>query len=495
MPLDRRIRVLQPERDLSHSPLFQVMFNFENLPKPTPMVNGLKMAEIFVESGTSTLDLNIEAEEKDQQLGFRFHYSTELFEADTIARMMSHFQTLLSEITANPQQQLSLIPLLTEHERHQLLVEWNATQADFAANETLHSLFEQQVQRTPDVVAMVSTDQQLTYTQLNEKANQFAHYLKSFGVGRETMVAVCLERSVDLIAALLGSLKAGCVYVPLDPAYPPERLAFLLDDSQAAVLIAHQELPGFSGQAINLDRNEVLLRQPSGNPGTVVQPTDLAYMLYTSGSTGTPKGVLIEHRSLVNYIQVVHKQYDVQPYDRTLLTASPNFDGSLEEIFMPLLQGGTLVAHPDGILQSVTVFLRTCYETGITILGLATALWHEIAVNVDAEHLPYLSRLRVMALGGEPLLPEYVRTWQQKVGMKPVIVNGYGPTETTICVALGVVEKTETDSRNINVGRPIANTQFYILDQQGQPVPIGVPGELYIGGVCRARRRLPRPVL
>ncbi len=374
---------------------------------------------------------------------------------------------------------------ITEAEQ-QLLMKWNATQTPFSNEKCIHQLFEEQVERTPEAAAVCFEDEQLTYCELNQRANQLARHLQRYEVGPEVLVGLCVERSLEMVVGLLGILKAGGAYVPLDPTSPRGRLAFLVQDVQPSVLLTQERLlprlPEHKARVICLDTNwEVLSAEDTGNIHSDVEPDNLVYVMYTSGSTGTPKGILIRHKSLVNYTQYTCDRYKIQPGERMLQFASINFDVSAEEIYCCLISGATLVLRTDAMLSSVATFLETCSTWGITVLDLPTAYWHEIALSIAEEALVIPPSVRVILIGGERALPERLRLWQQHVGHQVRLFNTYGPTETTIAVTAAELTEMDQDmhiQREVSIGRPIANTQIYLLDAFLRPVPIGMPGEM-----------------
>ncbi len=345
----------------------------------------------------------------------------------------------------------------------------------------------------------------MTYRELNQRANQLARDLQQCGVGPDVLVGLCMERSLEMVVGLLAILKAGGAYVPLDPTYPEERLTFLVQDAQPSVLLTQQRLlsrlPSHNAQVLCIDANwRAFSDKDTSNIDSGVRPDNLVYGIYTSGSTGIPKGILIKHQSLVNYAHYACNRYGIQPGERVLQFASINFDASAEEIYPCLISGATLVLRTDAMLSSIATFLRTCDAWGITVLDLPTAYWHEMVLSVTEEALTIPPCLRVTVIGGERALPERLRLWQQCVGRRVRLFNTYGPTETTIVVTVADLTETEQEQdrdtqREISIGRPIANTQIYLLDASLQPVPIGMPGEMYVGGIGLARGYHHRPDL
>lgn len=384
----------------------------------------------------------------------------------------------------------------------------NPTQKMYSQNQYIHQLFEAQVARSPNAVAVIYEDTELTYRELNNRANQLAHYLQSLGVKPEVLVGICVERSLDMIIGLLGILKAGGAYVPLDPAYPPERLEYMIADTQLSILLTQQHLiptlAAHQAQIICLDTDFQFINHNLTNPVSNLQSDNLAYIIYTSGSTGRPKGVMIQHQSVVNYIQVVLEEYQLDQKDRMLQFASYSFDTAVEEIFPTLSCGATLVLRTDEMLRTIATFLQRCQDWQITILDLPTAYWHQLISTLAREQLTLLPPIRLVIIGGERAIPAQVKLWQEYVGSYPRLINGYGPTEATIAVTLcdlSVSDPLDADCGNhsfdqeVPIGRPIQNCHVYILDQNLHPVPAGIAGELYIGGIVLARGYLNRPEL
>jgi amino acid adenylation domain-containing protein len=509
LPFEELVKALQPQRDLSHTPLFQVTFVLQNAPISEAEFAGLTISSFPVESATAKFDLNLSMQNTPTGLVGVWQYNADLFDATTIERMNGHFQTLLKGIIANPQQQISQLPLLTEVEQRQLLVEWNNTQVDYSFDKCIHELFEEQVQRSPDAVAVVFGDVQtqhvasLTYHQLNCRANQLAHYLQSLGVKPDVLVGLCIERSLEMVVGLLGILKAGGAYLPLDPDYPQERLSFMLEDAQVSLLLTQQQLleklPEHQAQVVCLDTDWQLISQSSqDNAIADVQATNLAYVIYTSGSTGQPKGVIIPHGAIANHCCIIQEAYELEKSDRVLQFASINFDASLEQIFPTLLVGATLVLRGSDVWIP-TNFQKIISDFGLTVVNLPTAYWQQWAQEwIKTQVLNINSQLRLIIVGGDVMLPEYVAIWQESAMSCVRLINAYGPTETTITATLfEILPQLSKDIKlkKMPIGRPLPNRTVYILDKYLQPVPIGVPGELYIGGVCLAKGYLNRPAL
>jgi len=502
VPFEKLVEELQPERNLSHNPLFQVMFVLQNAPIGELKLPGLSLTPLAMESTTVKFDLSLSIAETEQGLQGSWEYNTDLFDATTIARMVEHFQTMLAAIVANPQQRLTELPLLTATEQYKLLQDWNSTVVEPSQPLCIHQWFETQAEYTPDAIA-VEGEQQLTYRELNERANQLAHHLQSLGVKPEELVGLCVERSLEMVIGMLGVLKAGGAYVPLDPTYPPERLAFMLEDSQVTVLLTQQKLvsnlPKHQACVVCLDTDWLTISVESKeNPVSQVQPENLAYMIYTSGSTGKPKGVMVQHNSLVNYTQARIIECGLSSRDRVLQFASISFDGAVAEIYSCLASGATLVLRTDQMLSSVATFVQMCQNHQLTVIELPTAYWHQVTFELAEGNVVLPKSLRVVVIAGDRLLSERVDVWRKCVGEYPQLVNEYGPTETTVSATsyhLSQLQSATLSGREVPIGKPLPSLQVYILDQDLQLVPIGVRGELYISGVGLARGYCDRPDL
>jgi len=437
----------------------------------------------------------------EQGLKGRVEYQPHLYEIEAIARLVEHWQMLLEGIVTDPTQHISELPLLTGSERQQILVEWNETAANYSHERCIHQLFEAQAERNPDGLAVMYQETALTYRDLNRRANQLAHYLQQNGVGPEVLVGLCLERSLEMIIGVLGVLKAGGAYVPFDPAYPPERISFMLADAQVSLLLTqerlHVDMPEKGMKIVYLDKDwDKISLEREENPLSGVTAENVAYVIYTSGSTGSPKGVVIQHQSLVNYVEFAGDTYNLTPNDRVLQFASLSFDASAEEIYPCLVKGSVLVLRTSSMTDSISLFLQKCQEWAITVLDLPTAFWHELVRKLDTEDVVLPSSLRLVIIGGERASPEWLAAWQKRVKQPVQVVNTYGPTEATIVVTTYKIPTSiRAMSREIPIGRAIANVQTYILDRYLNPVPIGIPGELYIGGIGLAREYFNRPTL
>ncbi|MEH2348456.1 MAG: amino acid adenylation domain-containing protein [Nostoc sp.] len=503
LPFDKVVEVLKPIRNLSYNPLFQVMFSFHDSPQPDLTLPELNIRTNVALSNQSTkFDLDvvlIPQHGGEKGISVIWEYNTDLFDAATIQQMAEQYQTLLEGIIANPEQRISELPLLTPTQQ-QLLLEWNQTHKEYPAKECVHELFEAQVELTPDAVAIQQAGQKLTYRELSDRANQLAHYLQSLGVKTETLVGICVERSLEMIVGLLGILKAGGAYIPIDPAYPKERLADILEDTQLSILLTQErfqeKLADYGGKTICLDKDwGIIAQQNTSNPICDVQLDNLAYIIYTSGSTGKPKGVMVEQRSLINFVITATHEYGINADDNILQFASICFDTSIEEIFPCLLVGATLVLRTEEILHSSDEFWRCCREWQLTVLDLPTAYWHQLVAELTREDSRIPESLRVVIIGGEEAQLEKVKHWHSSIAhfsQPPQLFNSYGPTEATVVNTLDCLTPAAT---SVSIGRPISNVQVYVLDRYLQPVPIGVPGELHISGAGLARGYWQRPEL
>ena len=501
LPFEKLVEELQPERNLSHSPLFQVMFAFQNASEFALELPGLNLNCQQIHTGTTQFDLTLELEATATSIKGWFEYSTDLFKPATIERMAKHFQNLLESIVQNPSARLSDLSLLAEKERQQILFEWNNTQTNDYQKICVHRLFETQAAKTPDAVAVQFECKTFTYRELNERANQLAHYLQFFGVKPDAIVGIYIERSFDAIVAILGVLKAGGAYLPLDPNYSKERLAFMLEDAGIQVLLTQTELkaeiPATNNiSVICLDAEwETIAKENSANPESGVQPENLAYVIYTSGSTGKPKGVMVEHKSLANYTQAASMEYGIKAGDKVLQFASLSFDASAEEIYPCLTQGATLVLRGYSMLDSISSFLKKCREYSITVLDLPTAYWRELTARLNSEKQELPPSVRLVIIGGEAAFLEPVKQWKNCVSEKVRLVNTYGPTETTIVATWCELSGEILRAKSVPIGRPIPNVCTYVLDENLQPVPMGVAGELYIGGAGVSRGYINRTEL
>jgi amino acid adenylation domain-containing protein len=483
-PFAHLINKLNLPRDPSHTPLVSVIFNLD---KPSELPKFFELeAEWFSQPRQFTaFDISINFTDFGKELVLDCDYSTDLFDATTIARFLEHFQILLEGIVSHPTQALSQFPLLTEAEQQQLLA-WNQTETDYPKL-TIVDLFQAQVEKTPNNIAVVFEEQQLSYQELNMKSNQLAHYLMTLGVGVETLVGICAERSLEMVISLLGVLKAGGAYVPFDPDYPLERLQFMLEDSEAKVLLLSQnhlleKLPVLTAQVVYLDKEwEQIADYLGDNPTRQSGLENLAYVIYTSGSTGQPKGVMVEHIGLTNLIQTQTQAFNLNKKSCLLQFASFSFDASVSEMATTLTSGATLTVGSNNKFLPDEQFIDLINRQSITHVTLPPSFLATLPQDK-------LSSLKTIVVAGEACFSELVTKWS--TGRK--FINAYGPTESTVCATL---IECQANGNSPSIGKPIANTHIYILDANHNITPLGIPGELCIGGVGLARGYLNRPKL
>ncbi|MBR8835865.1 MAG: amino acid adenylation domain-containing protein [Stigonema ocellatum SAG 48.90 = DSM 106950] len=501
LPFEKLVEELQPERNLNQNPLFRVMFVFWNAPMADLKLGDLSLSTIDIDSVTSRFDLTLAMADTQQGLVASFEYNTGLFDAATITRMVGHFQTLLSGIVANPDQRLTDLPILTAAEQHQLLVEWNNTATNYPKVKCIHQLFEIQVEQQPDAVAVVFEDEHLTYRELNYQANQLAHHLQTLGVSANVLVGICVERSLDMLVGLLGILKAGGAYVPLDPEYPQERLSFMLEDAQLSVLLSQQhlveKLPEHQARVVCLDTDWEEIKQKSdSNPLNAATPSTRAYVIYTSGSTGQPKGVLVNHTNVVRLFAATELWYQFNSQDVWTLFHSYAFDFSVWEIWGALLYGGRLVVVPHLVRRSPEAFYKLLCQEKVTILNQTPSAFRQLIQAEQSIATAGDLKLRLVIFGGEALEVKSLQPWFDRHGdQQPQLVNMYGITETTVHVTYRPLSQADVNRTGSVIGRPIPDLEVYVLDQHLQPVPIGVPGEMYIGGAGVTSGYLNRPSL
>jgi amino acid adenylation domain-containing protein len=492
LPFEVLVEELHPERDINRNPLIQVVFALQNTPTEALELPGLTLRQLELEKGIVRFDLEFHLWEQSEGLYGLFVYSVDVFEPATIARMAEHFRALLESIVADPTRRLSNLPFLTESERYQMLVKWNDTRTDYPKELCVHQLFEAQVEQMPDAVGVVFEDQHLTYRQLNLRANQLAHHLQGLGVRTETAVSICVERSLEMVIGLLGILKAGGAYVPLDPSYPKERLAFMIEDTQTPVLLIHskfrQALPTYRAKVICLDTDwEVMAGECEENLVNNANADNLVYVMYTSGSTGKPKGVSIIHQGVVRLVK--ENNYANLEEQIFLQLAPISFDASTLEIWGSLLNGGRLVVMP-APSPSLEELGKALQRYQITTLWLTAGLFHLMV----SERIEDLSQIRQLLAGGDVLSVPHVRKVLQEL-TDCCLINGYGPTENTTFTCCYPMTDPCPIGSCVSIGRPIANTQVYVLDRYLEPVPVRVPGELYTGGAGLARNYFNSPDL
>ena len=511
-PFSLLVERLQPERDPSRSPLFQTMFNLQRTPhlgdeQLAAFALGLegarvRLGQLVLESivlpqKVAQFDLSLTMAEVDGALQGTLEYNTDLFDASTIERLHQHFINLLESLSVHPGERLSQVSLLSEHERRQMLVDWNNTRTEYSVNGLVTRLFEEQAARRPAAIAVVSGAQELSYAELNGRANQLAHYLRARGVGPESRVGISMERSVEMMVAVLGVLKAGAAYVPLDPAYPRERLSFMLADARVELLLTQHHLlarwPECGAAVICVDsESEHLARVSMENVESGAEGQNLAYLIYTSGSTGQPKGVMIPHGALVNHCHALSSLLALSPADRVLQFASLSFDVAAEEIFPTWASGATLVLLPGDALGSLTDFGRMIAEARLSVLNLPTSFCERWLWEMESEGGSWPRSVRLMMVGSEATSWASFTRWRAMTGSGVKWLSAYGPTETTITATMyeaGVEGMSEGSAgqggaggKYVPLGRGVGNVRVYVLDEWQEMVGIGMVGELCIGG-------------
>ncbi|WP_164021874.1 non-ribosomal peptide synthetase, partial [Pyxidicoccus trucidator] len=496
VPFEELVRVLNPERSLAHAPIFQVKLALQNTPTVELKLPGLTFRSVEGNTGAAKLDLSLFINETPEGLACLCDYSTDLYDAGTMARLLEHLQVLLEAAVANPDTRLSSLPLLTEAERQQVLVEWNDTRAPLATDTCIHHLFEAQVRRTPDAPALGFEGSWLSYRELDAHSNQLAHHLRSLGVGPEVRVGLCAERSLELVVGLFAILKAGGAYVPLDPSYPRQRLEWMLEDSRPAVILAQPallarlpEAPGASVVPLSLG-DESLRGLPTHAPASLTTPDTLAYVIFTSGSTGRPKGAMNSHRAVCNRLLWIQHADALSPQDIVLQKTPFSFDVSVWEFFWPLISGARLVLARPGGHQEPDYLVRLISEQRVTITHFVPSMLQHF---LEQPGLESCSSLRRVMCSGEALSPELAQRCLQRLPSAQ-LHNLYGPTEAAVEVTAFHC-LPQHGLRSIPIGRPISNTVIRLLDSHLRPVPTGVPGELFIGGVQVGRGYLARPEL
>ena len=504
-PFIELVRRLRPERDTSRTPLFQVMLNLIKTAQigvagdmlhaggNDLRLGSLQLAAFPLEQHEAQFDLDLTLLDTGNAMPASLSYSVDLFEAETVSRIAEHFLTLLSAVMEDPDRKISDLPLLAPEEQAKVLVDWNATATAYPET-TIHRLIEEEVRRSPQATALVLEERGMSYSELNYRANQLANYLRNLGVGPDTLVAVCIERSFEMVVALLGILKAGGAYVPVDPGYPADRQDYMIRDAGASVILTQAKfaarLSTMGGHVLALDENwNQVAGQPGENLEDFAQPGDLAYVIYTSGSTGQPKGAMNTHRGVCNRLLWMQDQYKLTGSDRVLQKTPFSFDVSVWEFFWPLMTSARLVlARPEGH-KDPAYLVRLIREAGVTTLHFVPSM---LRVFLEAEGLGECASLRRVICSGEALPYELQERCFELLDAE--LHNLYGPTEAAVDVTYWACQRSG-ERKIVPIGRPVANTQIYILDGNMQPVPIGVPGELYIGGVQVGRGYWRRPDL
>jgi amino acid adenylation domain-containing protein len=485
LPFEKLVEELVSERDLSRNPIFQVMLNLQIAQESSMRLSDAVMDEFKRERENVKLDLGLELTQSDDGFNGILEYSRDLFEASTIDRMSGHLLTLLEGIVNQPWARLSELPILTQTERQKLLVDWNSNSIDMPSQQGIHTLFEEQAEHRADSVALVWNEQSISYRELNCRANQLAHYLKRQGVGPEMIVSICMERGIDLVVGLLATLKAGAAYMPMDPAYPDSRLELMLRDAAVTVLMTtagvNARFDEYEGQTISLDDAwQGISQENADNPAIVVTGENLAYVIYTSGSTGGPKGVMIEHHSVIALVTWARQRFSDEELSGVLASTSLSFDISVFEILVPLALGGRVILV-DSILQLPDLNTRDQIRIVNTVPSAISAL-------VSANSVP--SSVHTINLAGELLKQSLVEEIFRRTSVKRVY-DLYGPSEDTV---YSTCAERNAGGR-ASIGRPINNTEVFILDKNLNPVPVGMPGEIHLGGQGVARGYLNRPDL
>ncbi|MBE9214963.1 amino acid adenylation domain-containing protein [Plectonema cf. radiosum LEGE 06105] len=529
LPFAKLVEEIQPQRSLSHNPLFGIMFQvqneayqLQNALNPELAIPGLSLEQMWSDSGSTKFDMTWHLVERNEGLLAVVEYSTDLFNRDTIVRMLGHFQVLLLGIIDNPNQRLSELPILTEIE-HQQLVEWNNTYTKYPLQQGIHQLFAAQVEKTPNNIAVAFKEEKFTYQELNNKANQLAHYLRKQGVKPDMLVGICVERNPLMLIGLLGILKAGGAYVPIDVKLPSSRIAFMLADSQVSILITQEkilaQLPAHSAQTICLDSEwETISQLPVDNPPNQTVAENLAYVIYTSGSTGNPKGTLLTHQGLTNYLSWAIQAYDVAQGNGSPVQSSVGFDATITSLYAPLMVGKTVTLVPEEQeIEALSSLLNS--ESDFSLVKLTPAHLKVLSQMKTSPPSPLLGKergdmmrsspllnergagggvrlnpTRAFIIGGEALLENHLNFWRENFP-NTRLINEYGPTETVVGCCIYDTSNKPATTNAVPIGSAIANVQLYVLDKYLQPVPVGIPGELYIGGVGVARGYLNKPEL
>jgi len=496
IPFEKLVEELQPERDMTHTPFFQALFTFQNIPKQSIEIPELTLEQVEQDIGAVKFDLTININENPSGLNVIMGFNEELFNASTIERFIAHFKQLLQGIAQNPQMPIDRYPLLSASEKRKILFDYNQTDFDYPQELCAHQLFEAQAEKTPEAQAVVFEDDALTYRQLNARANQIAHFLREKGVGPECYVGLCMDHSIEMLIAVLAVNKAGGAYVPIDPNNPIDRQAYILEDAGAAILLTHQkhvaELQEHTVDVVCIDCDEDRFAQYSAdNPHSGVAPVNIAYLIYTSGSTGKPKGVMIQHQGLVSYLKWFMEFYrDEHVLDAPMITRI-SFDISVKQYYGPITTGGRVIMVPEDTIMQPEKLIKTFSKLKHSCFNSVPSLWRSIIDTIETGHTSIAPDcITNIVVGGEPLDPE-VRRRTLKLFPAMRFFNVYGPTEATATATYSLMS---LDSK-ITIGRPLGNYQIYILDPFMEPAPFGVTGELYIGGVGVARGYLERPDL
>ena len=499
LPFETLVEALQPERNMSHSPLFQMMFVLNNAPIKKLQLPELEISLIEIENKTTKFDLILNITETDEGLKGKLEYNTDLFNAGTMQRLVEHYQILTQSVLKKPQMQVAELPLLTNEEQVWLTREWNRPSAEYKETTTLPDLLEKQAAHSPKAIALNIAEKEYSYADLSHRAQQLATFLINRGLQKGQFVGIYAHRSVEMIVGLLATLRAGGIYLPLDPAYPGERIAFMINDTGANYILTEQalvkQLPKTVADVVLLDKDWPQIEQAESATSPEIMPDDLAYIIYTSGSTGQPKGVLVEHGIIANHCLDMADYYELTPEDHVLQFAALNFDASLEQIFPTLIRGARLVMRDDEIWP-ISTFHQKMLDYRLSVINPPTAYWAQLAKEWAQKKDPIeIGRLRLVIAGGDVLSMDALSDWHGLNLNTVRLINAYGPTE---CIITATTYDIPNDFlkgahlQRVPIGRPRANRDCYVLDQNGQLVPVGVPGELYIGGTALARGYLNR---
>lgn len=505
LPFERLVVAdeLNIERSMSHSPLFQVMFDLHNASDMSGGfdVGGVKFKAFEIDYNVAKFDLTLSMLAGGDIIEGKFQYNTDLFDRATIKRTVGHFKTLLADIVVNPEKNISELSILPQSEKHRLMVEFNDTKADFPEDKCIHQLFEEMAERTPNAAAVVFNDRQLTYKELNDRANRTGHYLQKLGVGPDVLVGIYMERSFEMIVGVLGILKAGGAYVPLDPAYPEDRISYMLEDTKAPILLTQSRLrnsiPESKARLICMDSDWAgIEKENRGNVISFVKPDNLVYVIYTSGTTGKPKGVMIEHKSVCARLIFLKNRFKLSKKDVAIHYRPYSFDGSIEEYLLPLLIGARFIMAPSriAVTDNIADYLINAIEKyHVTKINMPPVLLDVFLTELEKAGVERVKSLRIVVSGGDKLTKDIVVKFISLL-KDASLFNSYGPTENTNDSLSWRCNMTEGQGR-VLIGKAIANSQVYILDKYAQPVPVGVPGELYVSGIGLARGYLNRPNL
>ncbi len=494
VPFEKVVEALLPKRDITHTPLFQVMFDLQGDALQQLKLPGMEVEVIEPEIQTAKFDLLLILQDLAGQTGGFFEYNTDIFDDETIQNFAATFKTLLDEIVKNPDKPISELSLLSAQERTKILKDWNTTGREYPRESTVEELFEQKAKATPDAIAIEFDGRKITYQEVDEKANRIANFLRRLGIETGSLVAIFMERSSDLFSCMLGILKAGAVYVPMDTAYPKARIGLMLEDTKASVLLTQESLleslPESNAKLVCLDRDwRKITGESAEKPKSGRQSGDPAYIIYTSGSTGIPKGVVVPHRAIVRL--VINTDYiPLDSGDRIAQVSNASFDAATFEIWGAFLNGGTLVAMPKDIVLSSREFVKQLRESQITALFLTTALFNQLSNDAPGA----FSSLKTLMFGGEACDPGAIRKVLENDPPNRLL-HVYGPTENTTFSTWYWVKQVRENATTVPIGRPVANSTMYVLDANRQPVPVGVPGELYVGGDGLALGYFNRPEL